>query len=506
MLNGMRRAGVLCLVLFLTVVAVFGRLCFCEFTWYDDPATVHHNPSLNPPTLGKVALYWTNYGQNAPLGLYIPLTYTVWAGVAKLAYVELPDDSGIHLNPWLFHSVNVMLHALAAVGAFSILRRLVRHDWAAFVGALVFALHPVQVEAVGWVSGTKDVLAGLLSLLALWQYILFAQGRGWSHYLLGIVTFAAAMLAKPSAMVVPAVALIVDLLVLRRRPADVAAALVPWLVLVVPCMIWTRSAQPAADVPVAPYWARPFIALDALAFYLGKIVAPVWLTVDHGRTPLRVLHSGWWRWTWAVPAAAAALIFLFRRHRPVVAAGCIFVAGVLPVLGFVPFLFQRFSGVADHYLYLSMLGVALAAAVLLSENPGRLAFAVSAAVLLVLAVLTIRQTRVWRDDLTLWRHNVAINPQSGLAQLNLGAALFWAGDTQQAEHHYREAIRIDPDDAAAHENLARLLTTTGRQEQAIAHIRRVLEIHERLSPAQKAQLDSARLRLQQADEKLRGRP
>jgi hypothetical protein len=113
-------------VLFITVMAVFGRLCFSEFTWYDDPATVHHNPSLNPPTLEKVRLYWTSFGQHAPLGLYIPLTYSAWAGIARLAYIEQADSSGIHLNPWMFHSANVLLHATAALVVFAILLGLVQ--------------------------------------------------------------------------------------------------------------------------------------------------------------------------------------------------------------------------------------------------------------------------------------------------------------------------------------------------------------------------------------------
>jgi protein O-mannosyl-transferase len=516
------RPRILGLALFITVVMVFGRLCVSEFTWYDDPGTVHHNPSLNPPTLQKVGLYWTSFGRHAPLGLYIPLTYTVWSGLAKVSYIDRPDEAGIHLNPWVFHSANVVIHALAAVVVFALLRLLVRNDWAALVGALVFAVHPVQVEAVGWVSGLKDVLCGMLSLVALWQYVLYAQARvehlapeavapgsirngaapdsgavpPQLHYALATVAMLAAMLSKPAAVVVPVMAVCIDVLVLRRAARAALRGLLPWFVLVIPCILWTKAAQAATDVSVAPLWVRPMIALDCLAFYLWKLVVPIGLAVDYGRTPVRVFERGWWHVTWIVPVLVAVVVALSRKRRAeLIASGALFIAGVLPVLGFTPFLFQHFSGVADHYLYLSMLGVALAAAVGVSSCPNKLTAGVCAAGLVTLAVLTVRQTGVWHDDLTLWAQNIKVNRDSGLAQLNLGAAHFRAGDMRQAEHHFREAIRIDSNDAAAHDNLAMVLITTGRRDEAVGHVQRVLEINEQLTPERKAQLESARQRL-----------
>jgi hypothetical protein len=477
----MRRTHLIGAALFVTATAVFGPLCFSEFTWYDDPGTVHHNPSLNPPTLAKVGQYWTHLGSRAPLGLYIPLTYTAWAGVAALAYVEQPDASGIHLNPWMFHTANVLLHSTAAVVVFAILRRVLQHDWAALTGALLFALHPVQVEAVGWVSGMKDVLCGLLGLIAVWQYVLFAAhgpAKHKLHYALGTVAFIGAMLSKPAAVVVPLVALAIDVLILRRRARAALASLAPWFILMIPCIIWTKAAQPGTDVPAVPMWARPIIALDSLAFYLGKLVAPIGLTVDYGRTPVWVHTSNAWWFTWLVPASVTFLVWLLRkRHPELLAAGGIFVVGLLPVLGFLPFLFQHFSGVGDHYLYLSMLGVALAASVLVRRYPNRLTAVAASLVLVLLAVLTVRQSRVWHDDLALWSHNVKVNPQSSLAQLNLGSAYFRAGDLSRAESCYREAIRINPDDDAAHDNLAMVLIRTGRREEAMQHTNQVLEIN-----------------------------
>lgn len=489
----MRSPGLIRLVVVLSVAVVMGRLCVAEFTWYDDPATVHQNPSMNPPTMEKLAGYWTAWGPRAPLGLYIPMTYTTWGAMASIAYMERPDEAGIRLNPWVFHTGNVVFHALSALTVLAILRRMVKHDWGAGFGALLFALHPVQVEAVGWVSGTKDVLSGLLSLMATWQYLSFAVAetpRRWIHYMLATVALVAAMLSKPTAMVVPLVAFTLDWLILRRSPRQAAAALAPWLALSVLCMVSAKLAQPAIGVPVAPHWARPMIAMDSLAFYLFKLFWPVDLVVVYGRTPIRVFETGWFYVTWLAPTAIIALSLALRRRHPALLAGVlIFIIGVAPVLGFVPFLFQFFSGVADHYLYPSMLGPALAGAYLVSRVPTRPVAWICVAIITTFSVLSFRQGGVWRDEVGLWEHNLRVSPDSPIVRDNLGAALCRVHRYESAEQQFRESIRLDPDNALAHDNLAMVLVTTGRPAEALPHIAEVLRINQQLPDAQRPKLD-----------------
>jgi protein O-mannosyl-transferase len=514
----MSRPSTIAAIVFVSVLAVFGRLCTSEFTWYDDSATIHQNPSFNPPTWSKVMAYWTQWGRDAPLGLYIPLTYTVWGALAASAYSPHADAAGMHLNPWVFHSANVALHALSAVVVFALLRRLVEQPWAAGGGAMLFALHPVQVEAVAWVSGTKDVLCGLLSLVALWQYAVWARARAQCsaetvhghrlirgddalcpgvvrsrrHYLVATIALVGALLSKPTAVVVPLIALLMDVHVMRTPLRRSIAGLLPWFVLVVPCIVWTKAAQVTTAVPVAPTWARPLIALDSIAFYLITLVWPVKLTVLYERTPLRVLENGWCFITWIIPAVLGIALLLNRKRcAELSGAGGIFVAGVLPVLGFVPFQFQHHSGVADHYLYLSMLGVALAVGVVLDRVRARMLRFGFAVVLVLLALLTFRQCGFWGNELRLWEHNLAVNPDSAIAHNSVGAALFRAGRLDLAESRYRQALRIKPDDPTAHNKLAQILVATSRTDEAIPHFQQVLRISGDLPPALRPPLDEA---------------
>jgi hypothetical protein len=441
----------------------------------------------------------------------VPLTYTLWGVLAGVAYLDQPDEQGIRLNPWVFHGASVAVHAFTALVVFELLRRLLATQdqrpataWPAFVGALGFALHPVQVEPVAWTSGMKDVLCGLLVMIALWQYVSFAQTsatdtrqlrrRRW-HYALACLAFVLAPLAKPTAMITPLLGLILDVLILRRGWRQVALALGPWFVYAIPVMLWTKAAQPALGVPVAPLWARPLIALDSLAFYMAKIALPINMGVDYGRTPIRVMHDGSLWWTWIAPVTLG-LILLASRNRWLLAAGGAFVAGVAPVLGLTPFLFQYFSGVADHYLYISMLGVGLAFTSLLvsaSTNPRRrrAVGSICAGLLVAWSVLSFRQAGFWRDDVSLWRQAIAVNPQSFLAHNNYGVVLFRQGELALAEAMFRKSIELKSDYAISHDNLALVLIQTGREDEGIEHIAQVLKLSGQMPPALRPRLDEA---------------
>jgi protein O-mannosyl-transferase len=486
------------LLIIVALLASLGRLGLHEFTGWDDPATIHQNPSFHPPTVDRIAWYWTAWGDRAPMGLYVPLTYTVWGMLARIAMLEVPDPTGIRLNPYVYHSANVLLHVLGSLVAFEILRSLVGSPWAACAGALLYGLHPVQVEPVGWASGTKDVLCGMLSMVALWQYILFAQPAPpanerqpaaadhdeipvhrsrWLHYALGLLAFVAAMLSKPTGVVVPILALVIATWGLRRPVRTSILPLLPWFVLVFPFVVLTRASHATDLVPTVAPAVRPLVAADALAFYLHKLILPIQLGVDYGRAPTRVLREGWLWFTWVVPAALAVMLWVGRHRVPMLVAGAlIFVAGVLPVLGFVPFQFQYYSTVADHYLYLSMLGPALAMAWVLSRCRSAWLWAGSAAILAALGLRSFDQSQYWRDDLTLFSRSIEVNPASFVSYNNLGAALFQRVRLEEAEAHFRRAIDIFPEYPSGNDHLGRLLMARGQLEQAAHYFRIAVEL------------------------------
>jgi tetratricopeptide (TPR) repeat protein len=395
---------------------------------------------------------------------------------------------------------------------------------------LFFALHPVQVEPVAWVTGMKDLLCAFFAFVAIWQYLLYAKARTVSppvvtsnavlktvpgtcrrrfHYALGLGAFLLALLAKPAAVVVPLIAWALDRWVLGRAGRRSLAALGTWLALAALFIAVTQLVQPDSGAKfVTPLWARPLVAGDALAFYLWSLFWPLDLAPDYGRAPEWLLRQSWAYLIWVIPAGIVGVVWCRQRRWPLLAASvAVFTAGVLPVLGLSPFDFQRISTVADRYLYLSMLGPALSIAWLIRE---RLTVAAGAAAVIVLGVLAVAsavQLRHWRDDRSLFSYALKVNPNSWTAHNNLGNAELREGNLRGAVGHFRRALEIDPGYAKAHNNLGIVQVMGGQVEEAIHHYRRALEIdpgyakaHNNLgiALAMRGELDEAISHFQQA--------
>src|SRR5688572_29999754 len=156
----------------LTLLVLWPTTTF-PFVHWEDPGYISHNPDLTPPTLASLAKHWDPRRPHD--GPYIPFTHTVWAALASVAQQNI--DGQTVLNPRVFHIANLTLHVLSACVVFVILLRLINRTWPAWVGAALFAVHPLQVEPVAWASGMKTVLAGLLSLMAIWLYVEDARRR-----------------------------------------------------------------------------------------------------------------------------------------------------------------------------------------------------------------------------------------------------------------------------------------------------------------------------------------
>jgi len=462
--------------LILLTLLTFSPTLSHDFVGWDDGPNISTNPDFNPPTFAGLARYW----KEPYLGLYAPVTYTAWAGLATLAQL----DPGPHdqLNPFFFHAANIILHALNVALVYALVRRLTRHTAAAAVGALVFALHPLQVEPAAWVTGLKDVLSATLGLLALLGYLTAIgregpAGRPATAYALATLCLLLALLSKPAAVIIPVIAGIIHLTVLDRSLRSAVSTLGPWLALAAAAALLTALVQPAATIVAPPLWARPLIAGDALAFYLRKLLIPFPLGIDHGRTPTTILASGWAYAAWLLPAAVGLLIWRFRQRFPLVAVSALlFVAGVLPVLGLVSFDHQRYSTVADRYIYLSMLGVALAVATLLSLPAGRWKWAIAGVALTTLTALNLLQQRTWRDSPTLFAHTLGVHPDSPIGNQGMAAIHSAAGRPREALPYARAAVRLAPRDPAAHHGLAVALAQAGQPAEALAEFARAQEL------------------------------
>jgi len=465
----------------IAVALVYGRVVGFEFLDYDDNLNVYENPLLENLSASNLLRFW----QRPYEGLYIPLTYTVWAMLVKVSAMLFTLDR--LFVPQIFHGANVVFHAANALTLFALLRLLLRKDWPAAAGALIFALHPLQVEAVAWVTGFKAVLFGLFSLLALWLYAghgAEAEGqgapRGWSRprYLAATLCFLAAMLTMPSAVVLPLLAGIIGILPQARPWRRVGLELLPWLLVVVPVVLVTKASQPDRLQEFLPSVGQRFlVAGDALTFYLGKLVLPVGLGPDYGRTPEIALGQGSWVYvTGLSPYVLAAFLVWRCRNVWVWASAGIFVVTLAPVLGFLSFAYQDMSTVADRYCYLAMVGPALLSAWLLSRWPGWGGWALFLAMVFFLAVAASGQTRHWRDSLTFNNYALAVNPRSWMALHNLGLWYLNNGQMEDAVAQYEKALALKPNSFKAYNNLGMIYDRLGEKEKAITSYQKALAL------------------------------
>lgn len=437
-----------------------------------------------------------------------------------LAFSTFWTEYGLwELKPSGYHVTNVLLHAISAVVLWGVLRRLAVPG--AALAAAIFALHPVCVESVAWITERKNVLSGLLYLLAALAYFRFdppqadrAQHRQWRWWLAAAVLFALALLSKTVVCTLPAALMLVYWWKRPRLAWRDVAPLLPLLVLGAALALNTARLESQHVGAAGEDWALTFgqrliIAGRALWFYAGKLLWPHPLTFIYPRWQMHGASP----WLYLYPLAVAAVIVALVLLRGLIGKGpavavVFFTGTLLPALGFVNVYPMLFSFVADHFQYLASIGLtALLSAVLwriggwLISRVGtrfRPIPAVAAAVLIgALGSLTWRQCLMYRDSYTLWQTTVSRNPSCWLAYANLGLATYQRasllaaqGRSSQAWDEYQraaelcsESLRLRPSNATAQYDLSLALMALGRREQAKAALEAALRADPNFSGA-----------------------
>jgi len=431
----------------LVTALVFLPVMGFTFLSADDPAHVVNNPILT----GSLSKLWASPYQ-VP-GLYMPATYTVWwmSAQASLARMGELRAGWFHALNWFFHALNVFL-------AFLCFERVGLGRLGSATAALVFGLHPIQVESVAWITAFKDVFAGTFVLLCVW----LSLGERW---LAASFVFLLALLAKPVAAVTPLC--VAGFLLASGKPLRARLGwLAGWLVLSALMLGWTKVLQPGPS----PAWLdRMLVAGDALTFSVAKALVPTGLTLNYGRSPAAVLAQNPMK-TIAVLTLLAVLLWRYRRNRVALAVAVLFVAPWLPVSGAVSFFHQIHSTTADRFLYLSLLGLALGAGYLLRHRRYP-----AAGVVAVLAVTSVLQIPYWRDDLSLYGRMAQVRPTAENLY-RYGMSIVKAGRPAEAVPVLSRAVELDPRDPRYANNLALLHAEEGRLEEAESELRRALEL------------------------------
>lgn len=497
------RAAALAVALGLALLcaAVFAPAIGFGFVDYDDDEFVPPDHPALAAGLSREGVVWAFTSVEA--GNWVPLTRLSWLADVTLA-------GGV--DPQVMHASNVAWHTLAVVLLFAALFSMTGALSPSAFAAALFAVHPLRVESVAWVSERRDVVCGAMMMATLLAYARHARHPGPGSWLLVLAGTALALLAKPLAVTLPFVLLLLDAWPLQRLKPPWRANATRLVVEKLPLfalaaanaavtVVAQRSSGSVVGLETQPLSLRVGNALLAITAYLRQTVWPAGLAAFYP-------HSGE-ALAWAEVAVAAVLVagltaaavLAARRGAGFVLVGWLFFLGALvPMLGIVQVGAQAH---ADRYTYWPHVGLAIAIAWGGRALAGRLGLpraavaALALAIVLVWGLIAARQVRTWHDSETLFAHALAVTQRNWIAHMNLGALRLEAGDAAGAWRHFAEAARFEPNQPKVQAGLAESAARAGRLEEAIAGYRRVVAF---VPPPPGAQARLAHLLLE------RGRP
>jgi protein O-mannosyl-transferase len=471
--------GIISAVLATTVWVVFGQTLRYGFVNYDDGDYVYNNPVI---TAGLTAR-----------GIQWAFTHAHAANWHPLTTISHMLDCQLYgLQPGGHHLTNVLLHSAAAVLLFLALQQLTGTRWPSAFVAAIFAIHPLRVESVAWISERKDVLSGVFFMLVLWTYAHYVRGdqrqtrqsRRW--YIAAILVFALGLMCKPTLVTLPFVLLLLDYWPLQRfapkagehddlaRRRQLAVEKIPFFVLSVASCVTTLLAQQEAEavVPVAELNMMDRFG-NAATSYLIYITQMIWPTRLAAIYPERHSNTAQAGLAFLVLLLLSMTFFMWRRSYPFSLIGWLWFLGMLvPMIGIIQVGPQSR---ADRYTYLPLIGLYLLAtwgSMALVSNWGRrreLLTGAAMAIITGLIVLTCFQTATWRNSETMWRQTLAHTSRNQIAENSLGKALVKERRLDEAATHFQKALDVYPDYAEANSNFADVLCLQGRWNDAVDH-------------------------------------
>jgi protein O-mannosyl-transferase len=452
---------------------VYAQVRRADFVQLDDPGYVQENTHVAAGLTWASAKWAFTTGH---LANWHPLT---WLS-------HMLDVQFFGVTAGAHHVTNVALHILNTLVLFGLLRRMTAALWPSAIVAALFAVHPLHVESVAWISERKDVLSTFFWLLTMWAYVSYVRRPGPVRYGLVLAAFALGLMSKPMLVTLPIVLLLIDFWPLGRSRKGAWSRLLveklPLIALAVISSVITfvvqRQGGAVSGLDVLPWDVRITNALVSFVAYIAKTLWPAGLVVFYPHA--RVAQTGPALVALAILVAISFVAWRVRRRAPYLLVGWLwYLVTLVPVIGFIQVGTQA---LADRYTYVPLIGLFIALTWTVSEVSARWSMQrtvlpiAAAAMIVMLAVAARAQASYWRDNATLWRHALEATPENYRAHNAVGSILGNDGKPAEALAHFVEAARLQPDYADAYYNLGRTYADLGRLDESVPHYRRALAL------------------------------
>ena len=471
-----RRSIFICLGLALAVLAVYGRLCDCDFVALDDGDYVTANEMVKRGVSweGLVWAFSTSHASN-----WHPLT---WLS-------HMVDFQLYGFNAAGHHLTSLLLHAANSILLFLLLQRMTRAPWRSALAAALFALHPMHVESVAWISERKDVLSTLFWMLTVWAWVRYVEEwksgrtRAGVCYLGSVLFFALGLMAKPMLVTLPFILILFDYWPLRREAAPFARRLAektPFFIMAGASCGMTLWAQRQGGAVISLGYLPVADRLENMAVayvrYIEKTFWPAHLAVFYP------MPDRWPDWQIAGAGAVLALVtgwvvWRARAQRYLVTGWLWFLGMLAPVIGLVQVGSQS---MADRYHYLASVGLFImviwAAGEWVPRFGARLPAILGSLAVAGCMLATPWQVRYWKNSVALFAHAAATTENNAIIEDYLGSALGEEGRTEEAMAHLRQALTLAPGFAQAHYDLGNVLLQLGRADEAIPQFQETLRV------------------------------
>jgi len=481
------RSFLICVILSFATAAVYYQVCTYDFVNYDDNVYVYKNPNIQAGITLK-SIKWaftTDYSH-----MYHPITW-----LSLMLDWQLFGNNGGG-----YHFINLVVHIANTLLLFIVLKQMTRAIWPSALAAALFALHPLHVESVAWVTERKDVLSTFFWLLTMWAYVRYVSRPRITSYLLVVIFFVLGLMSKPMLVTLPFVLLLLDYWPLERlglkHMADVSKQPLLYLliekiplfaVVIASCIVTFIVQKKGGAMTTGKNYGFLVRLANASISYMQYIIKMIWPTMlavfyPHPGRNVSFIYAGI---SAILLLAVTILVLRFAKSRRYLVTGWFWYVGTLvPVIGFVQVGDQA---MADRYTYITLTGLFIIVAWGLPELAGKwphrkiVLWVSSLVVLSVLAIFAHIQQGYWKDSMTLFQHALKVTNNNFVAHTSMGDALYEQGNIEKAIWHYTEAIRTAPDhiNINAINGLGLSFYKAGRIDEAIDCYKRAIEINPR---------------------------
>ena len=460
---------------------VYSRVVDFGFINRDDPTYVTENAVV------QAGLSWANVWWALTTGhppYWHPLT---WLS-------HMADVTFFGVNPGAHHGVNLLFHVFNTILVFFVFRSASRSRGLSAALAALFAVHPLHVESVAWITERKDLLSTFFLLLTMWAYVAYARSTKWPRYLLVVVMFALALMSKPMVVTLPIQLLLLDVWPLARiqwsaswrewmaRTAEKVPLLILSALTSIVTVVMQAKVGAMSDLSMMPWSSRLTTAVVGYVAYIGMTLWPVGLAAFY---PMELYPATALVGAVVLLTAITAAAFVTRRSAPFLLVGWLwFLVGVLPVSGLLQ---SGEQSVADRFMYAPILGLLIVVVwgvdALLKRRPVllRVGAATAAASVAVLALIARTQVETWASSLSLWEHAASVTRPNYRVLERLGATVRDQGDLERARALYESALRVTPAQATAvHAEIRNAIGITAVRQRdtigAVVEFRKAVEL------------------------------